>query len=85
MPDTTSTFPDRPDTWSLADDGYEQVEMMDYYNVPYIGMRKINRRMTIAQLWEAFRSLPVGPGGGMNASAWVARESLKVEIEEGRI
>lgn len=85
MPDTTSTFPSRPSNWTLADDDQEQVEMMDYYNVPYIGIRPIKKRLTIKELWSAFKALPVGPGGGMNVSAWIEREELKVEIEEGRI
>lgn len=59
--------------------------MMDYYNVPYTGMRRINKRLTIKELWDAFKAIPVGPGGGGNVSAWIEREKVKIEIEEGRI
>lgn len=78
-------YPDRPDNYKLENDGYERAEMMDYYNVPYLGIRPIAKRRAIAELWAAFKALPVGPGGMMRVSSWIERESLKVEIEEGRI
>lgn len=83
MPNNTT--PDRYPGYTIADDGLEAVEMMDYYNQPYIGIKPVKKRMTGAELWKAFKAIPVGPGGGMHASAWVAREELKREIEEERI
>lgn len=74
-----------PDDYKIEDDGWERAEMMDYYNVPYIGLRRIKKRLTVRELWDAFKSLPVGPGGMMQVSAWMEREELKREIEEGRV
>lgn len=88
--------PSRPDTWTLADDGLERAEMMDYYNQPYIGIRRIKKRLTVLELWDAFKQMVAAnekwkrDNGVYNvpspvASAWMEREGLKVEVEEGRI
>jgi hypothetical protein len=58
--------PDRPSNWTVPD-GYEYAEMMDYYNVPYIGLRKIvKKRKTLPELWAGLRKM------------WAENEAWKV-------
>lgn len=45
----------RPPTWTMADEGYEQVERFDYFGKPYKVWQKKTNGLDYGKLWGIFR------------------------------
>lgn len=84
MPDT-HLIPNRPEGWSLADEGYIQVTRLDYYGIEYQAWEKPKRR-TAAELWKILNAIPKPEVRyGSVVSSWIDREKVKIMIERNEI
>lgn len=57
MPELNRTHLDRPEGWSMADEGYKRVIRMDYYGQPYEAWEKTKRDPDLGELWASWRKM----------------------------
>lgn len=82
--DNHHSAPDKPQGWSMTDEGYIQVERTDYYGVKYLGWEK-PAGATAGELWKAFMATRTWVGSGSVVSSWIDRERVKIMIENKSI
>lgn len=69
---------DRPDGWSLSDEGYQKVTRIDFHGVEYEAWEKIDKRPDLGSLWSKWRSRQTWSSGGGNQDS---KQNTLVEIE----